>query len=163
MDKKFIIRAIGWTIFACLVPVAFICWRYGIFHKAGSIKFSGLTLVSIIVLFFFARALIGYIRAGLVGWSMFKQVLNGVIKVLIPIATVLLIANSMRNSLNYFVQALCVVLVSEAIAIPINPFPEWLAKRQSEMKLEEQEGMLEAMWNKYFTKKKEEEKDGKAE
>lgn len=154
MDKKFIIRAIGWTIFACLIPVAFICWRYGIFHKAGSIKFSGLTLVSIIVLFFFARALIGYIRAGLVGWSMFKQVLNGVIKVLIPIATVLLIANSMRNSLNYFVQALCVVLVSEAIAIPINPFPKWVYEIQKEAKVTEMKEPLDYFISEFLDKQK---------
>lgn len=127
MNKKiFTVRIILWTLFSCVLPVLFIGWRYSLFKKVGALQLSGWGLIGIIIIFVFLRTLVRYIRAGFIEWSMFKQVLNGITKIILPLGVVLAVAIAIRNNLDYFIQALSVVLLLEAIAIPINPFPQWI-------------------------------------
>jgi hypothetical protein len=127
MNKKiFIIRAIAWSIFACILPVVFIGWRYDIFKQVSKVSLSGWGLIAIIIIFAFLYAFIKYIRAGLGPWSMLKQVLNGVFKVLLPLLILLLICMAIKSNIEYFIQALGCVLICETIAIPVNPFPQWV-------------------------------------
>ena len=62
-------------------------------------------------------------------WSMLKQVLNGVGKVIIPLMALLCVVMAISSNIKYFEQALCCVIICEAIAIPINPFPQWIYKK----------------------------------
>ena len=124
--KVFIIRVILWSLFACVIPVVFIGWRYDIFSKASSFSLSGWGLIAVILIVAFVYVVIKYIRAGFVEWSMLKQIINGVVKVIIPLGALMAVVIGIRNSLDVFIQALSIVLVCEVIAIPINPFPEWV-------------------------------------
>lgn len=130
MSKKekgiFITRAILWCIFSCVIPVCFIGWRYDLFKKAGTLQLSGWGLIGIIIIFAFIYVLVKYIRAGFVEWSLTKQIVNGVIKVVFPLGVLFAISLSLRNNLDVFIQAVGCTLLSEIIAIPINPFPEWV-------------------------------------
>lgn len=130
MDKaskrKFIIRAILWAIFCCGLPVAFIGWRYDLFRKAGQLQLSGWGLIAVIIIFIFVIVLVKYVKAGFVEWSMTKQVLTGIVKVLIPLGAILAVCVSIRSNIDYFIQALGCTLICETIALPINPFPEWV-------------------------------------
>ena len=156
----FITRAISWAVFAAGLPFAFIAWRYGIFKDQNSIAISGWGLLGIIILIVFFITLANYIRKGLEP-GMFKQCASGFCKVILPLLAVLLIVQGIKSDIELFEKALGVTIVCEIVAIPINPFPEWLAKRQKDLKLEEQEGMFEGLWNKYFDKKKIEEEKAK--
>lgn len=127
--RIFAIRIALWTLFSCVIPVCFIGWRYDLFRKAGSLQLSGWGLIGVIIVFVFVYVVVKYIRAGFVEWSMVKQIINGVVKVLLPLGAILAIAVSIRNNLDAFIQALSCVLVCEVIAIPINPFPEWVWKK----------------------------------
>ena len=127
--KIFIVRAILWSMFACFIPVTFIGWRYDLFKKVGSLQLSGWGLIAIVIIFVFLYVVVKYVRAGFVEWSMLKQIINGVVKVVIPLGALLAICIGLRNSLDVFIQALSYVLISEVIAIPINPFPEWVWKK----------------------------------
>ena len=125
-NKLFWIRAALWSLFACLLPIGFIAWRYDIFSKASSFSLSGWGIIAVIIACVFVFAVIKYVKAGFAEWSMTKQIISGVIKVLLPLGGLLAICVSLMNGLEVFIQALSVVLVSEAIAIPLNPFPEWV-------------------------------------
>ena len=127
--KIFWVRAILWSLFSCVVPVFFIGWRYDLFKKVGSLQLSGWGLIAIVIVFVFLYVVVKYIRAGFVEWSMTKQIINGVVKVVLPLGVVLAVAIAIRNNLDVFIQALSCTLMSEVIAIPINPFPEWVWKR----------------------------------
>lgn len=124
--KLFFARAVIWSMFACVLPVCFIGWRYDLFKKAGTLQLSGWGLFAIVIVFAFLFVLVKYIRAGFTEWSMLKQIINGVIKVIIPLGTVLALCIGIRANLDYFIQALSCTLLCEAMAIPINPFPEWI-------------------------------------
>lgn len=129
-DKKiFILRAVLWTLFAAVIPLIFIGWRYDLFRKAGTIQLSGWGMIGIFIVLIFLIVLVKYIKAGFTEWSMVKQVLNGVIKVLLPILVLLGLCMGIKSNIEYFTQALSFVLLSEAIAIPINPFPKWVYEK----------------------------------
>ena len=140
----FIIRAIVWSIFSAILPVVFIGWRYSLFKKVGSIQLSGWGLVAVVILFVFLKVLIHYIKAGFVGYSMTKQVINGVLKVILPLAILLIICIAIRNNIDYFIQALEITIICEVVAIPINPFPEWI--------YEKSQGRIESMLDLFSAK-----------
>lgn len=149
--KIFWVRAILWSMFACFIPVGFIGWRYDLFKKVGSLQLSGWGLIAIVIIFALLYVVVKYIRAGLVEWSMTKQIVNGVVKVLLPLGAVLAVAIAIRNSLDVFIQALSCVLMSEVVAIPINPFPEWVWEKSKGRF----EGMVELVADKFYNKKEE--------
>ena len=149
----FAMRAITWAIFAGGLPFAFIAWRYGIFKSQNTIAISGWGVIAIVILAFLFT-IINYVRRGLKP-GLFKQCVSGFCKVILPLLAVLLIADGIKEDIALFEKALIVTITCELIAIPINPFPEWLEKRRKEQNLEEQEGYFEAMWKKFFDKKKE--------
>ena len=127
--RIFIIRAIVWGILACGLPVAFIAWRYDLFRKAGDVQLSGLGIIGIIIIIAFVYVLAKYIKAGMFEWSMTKQIISGVIKVLLPLGGLLGLLMGIRSSLDYFIQALSCVILCEAMAIPVNPFPKWVYEK----------------------------------
>ena len=124
--RIFVIRVILWTLFACIIPVCFIGWRYNLFGKVGGLQLSGWGLIAVVIVFAFLYVVVKYIRAGFVEWSMLKQVVNGIVRVVLPLGTLLAICINLRNSLDVFIQALSLVLFCEIIAIPLNPFPQWI-------------------------------------
>lgn len=151
----FITRAIAWAILAAGLPFAFIAWRYGIFRQQTTIAITGWGIIAIIIVGIFLITLASYVRKGLKP-GMFKQMASGFCKVILPLLVLLLIVEGIKNDIALFEKALEVTIVCELVAIPVNPFPAWLYKRKMEMKLDEQEGMFEGLWNKYFEKKREE-------
>ena len=149
MNKKiFLVRILLWSLFSCVIPVGFIAWRYDLFDKVGKVQLSGWGLIAIIIIFAFLYVLTKYIRAGFVEWSMTKQIVDGVVKVLIPLGALLALCISLRNSLDIFIQALSCVLLSEVIAIPINPFPQWVWEKSKGRF----EGMVDFVANKFNNK-----------
>ena len=151
--KKFIARAILWAIFSCGLPVAFIGWRYDLFRKAGQLQLSGWGLIAVIIIFIFVLVLVKYIKSGFVEWSMTKQVLTGIVKVLIPLGAILAVCVSIRSNIDYFIQALGCTLICETIALPINPFPEWVYNKSK--------GRFESMVDFMAGKLKGDKEDGK--
>jgi hypothetical protein len=126
---KFWIRFALWTCFSLIIPVLFIGFRYSIFSQLSKLSFSGLGIIAIVIILVFLIVLIKYIQAYFIEWSMTKQVINGVLKVILPLGTILALLVGVKNNIDVFIQALGVVLVSEVIAIPLNPFPEAIYKK----------------------------------
>ena len=149
--KVFILRIVLWSLFAGVIPVIFIGWRYDLFKKASNFKLSGWGLIAIIFIFVFLKVLVGYIRAGIKEYSMLKQVLNGILKVLIPLGVLLLLCVGIRSNIEQFIQALSCAIICETIAIPLNPFPKWVYEK-SKGKFE---SMIDLFANKINNKKEE--------
>ena len=154
----FLTRAAAWAIFAGGLPFAFIAWRYGIFKDQGSIVISGWGILGIVFLAVVFLAIASYVKQGMRP-GFFKQCVSGFCKIILPLTALMLIIQGIKNDIQLFENALGVTIVCEIIAIPINPFPEWLEKRKKELKLEEQESFLGACWDTFFNKKKENESE----
>ena len=124
--KLFWTRFCLWVLFACVLPFAFIVWRFDLFVSVSKMQIGGWGMIAIIIVCVFAFTLARYVKAGMIKWSMTKQIISGVVKVIIPFVCLFLMLNAIKDNVDIFLQALAVVIGCEAIAIPINPMPEWV-------------------------------------
>ena len=141
MNKKvFVFRAIIFSLFACIVPFVFIAWRYSIFNvnKNPKISLTGWGFVGIIIVFFFIRYMVLVIKKS-IPHSLLAQVVNGFIKVLMPLILVYVIIGALESGLYLFKQALIITIISEAIAVVINPFPQYMYEKG----VEDIEGLMD--------------------
>jgi hypothetical protein len=61
----------------------------------------------------------------------------------------------LQNELEMFLQFLIATTMSELIAIPLNPMPEWVAECQKEVAAEERKSTIDYLVSKLSIKKKE--------
>lgn len=148
--QKFWVRMIGFTLFACVLPFVFIAYRYNLFSKVSKVQIGGWGIVAIVIVFFFVKYVCGMVKRGM-PYSMTTQVITGVCKVIIPLALLYAFAYSIKDNIDLFLNSLGVVIILEAIAIPINPLPKWV----EEHKKGEQETAMDLFITKFWSKKDE--------
>ena len=153
----FVIRVILWATCAAILPFAFIAWRYDIFAPTSSTKLTGWGFIAIIILAIFVISLVRYIYKGLKP-GLAKQCIFGFASIILPLLILYLLVDSLENSIALFKQALGCVILCEAVGIPLNPFPAWIAKRQVENEKIKAETMSDILWGKFFSRKKDEDK-----
>ena len=154
----FITRAVLWCIFAGILPFSFIAWRYGLFKGESSLKLSGWGLFAIVLAAVFIISLCKYIYKGMQPGTMAKQCAKGAVSIILPLVVFYLIVWGIEQNITLFKQALGCVILCELVAIPINPFPAWVYKRQIEHKIAANEGMADMFWSNFFRRKNDEEK-----
>ena len=122
----FAIRMVCWVLCALIIPVAFIIFRYDLFTKISKVQFGGWGMIAILIIFTFVIVLGNYLKGGFKKYSMVGQIINGAVKVVLPLVALYFILVNIKDSIDLFLQALAVVIISETIAIPINPMPKWV-------------------------------------
>lgn len=121
----FICRLIAFIIFGAIAPCCFIMWRYGIFTN-GEVRFTtaGWGFIAGLILFFLLRYIFKQVGDVLPD-SLFTQVVNGFMKVILPLLLVYFLLNSLKDSLDLLIQCVLAITLCETIAIVVNPFPKW--------------------------------------
>jgi hypothetical protein len=122
--KEFFIKLILWLFFAAAVPIMAIVDKYDMI-KNGTLKYTGWGILVFIIAFIFISVICGYI-AKIFKWSMALQIFNGVRLVLVPLLFMLIGVDLIVSNIANVKYILVVAFISEAIAIPLNPFPKWL-------------------------------------
>lgn len=125
-DKAvFISRLIAFIIFGAIAPVCFIMWRYGIF-TSGEVKFTmaGWGLIASLIVFIVIRYVMKEV-SDVMPSSLFTQVVNGFMRVILPLLLVYFLLNSLKDSLDLLIQSVLAVILCESVAIVVNPFPKW--------------------------------------
>lgn len=131
MNKKkivFIIRALLWLYFSLFLPIYVITKNYDLV-KPNPFKYTGWAIICSIFLVISISAIFGYIIQSL-KYSIYIQILSGIKKILIPIIVMLLICTIIDKNIDKIMNILKICLISEAVAIPINPFPKWVYERK---------------------------------
>lgn len=130
MDKNFWLKFALWAICACVIPCAFIIWRFDLFTQ-GEQKLSAWAILIALLVGVFAIAVLRYVDKGIKEWSMTKQVVMGIAKVIIPLLVAYFIAWELQKKieacaidLTNLLHALAVTIACELVAIPLNPFPK---------------------------------------
>lgn len=142
--KEFWIRLILYVIFGGIIPFVFLVWRFNLFGKVSSISIGGWGIVAIVfVAIFFAR-LFKAVRKGL-PYSIWTQILDGIIKVLIPLAVAAVVVYLFKDLTMQIFQFLMVVIISEMVAIPINPLPKWIHDNKIEQDNDNTKKLLETL------------------
>lgn len=147
--KVFIARTILFCIFGCVLPFVFIAWRYDIFGGTR-IALTGWGFIAVIIVFFFVVYCLKILKNS-IPFSMTYQILSGFIKVILPLLLVLLIVNGIEDNIRQFKQALIVTILSEGIAIVVNPFPKFMHDKG----IEKTENLMDTFITKLKAKEKE--------
>lgn len=58
-------------------------------------------------------------------YSIFKQILQGIIRLILPLTIALLVLMWLGDNIKMLKEALYVFIPCEMVAIVINPFPKW--------------------------------------
>lgn len=127
-------RLLAYLVFAIVIPVGFLIWRFKLFSKISTISIGGWGIIAIIIVAATFVSMLKYIKKGL-PFSFFTQCITGVIKIIIPLVVTLLIINTLKDSITELMQFLVVYIACQCVAIPVNPFPQWV----HDNKLEEEE------------------------
>lgn len=131
-NALFVWRMIGFTLFACILPFVFIAWRFDIFRihneVSARVSLTGWGFLAVIIVFLFVRYIMGALKQA-IPFSLTYQILNGAMKVILPLVCLYCVVSALENSIALFKQALFVVIICESIAIVINPIPKFMHDR----------------------------------
>lgn len=122
--KIFWIRFTIYILFGGVIPIAFLIWRFNLFTRIDKISIGGWGILAILFAAFFVIKLMKQAKKGM-PFSIVKQTINGYSKVIIPLLAVVLVLYFTKDFIDQITQFLIVLIISEMIAIPANPFPKW--------------------------------------
>ena len=125
--KTFILRVILWLVFAGVVPIVCIIDKYDMI-KNGTLKYTGWAIIVLAIITIIIMVVLGYYLK-LMKWSMTKQIISGIRNVMIPLCLLFVGAGLIASNIENIRYILVVSIFSEAVAIPINPFPKWVYER----------------------------------
>ena len=134
MEKK-----IFWTRFAIymavslVAPIVYLSIRFKLFSKTTSVSVSFWFIVVVLIIL---AMIVGVVKFYLDGmktkFSYLKQVLQGLIKIVMPIGIILLLMiwfkdkiESIALNINSYIEAVSIILGCEFAGIFINPLPKW--------------------------------------
>ena len=139
--KKFWVKFSLFLTFSLLIPISFIVFRFKLFSTSRQINTITLwAVIALSVLILVVSFMIKFYLDGMkTKYSLIKQILQGVVRVIIPLAIAFILVlfgkhvivslkdnyEGMIKAVNNLIQVLVVCIVSEFIAIVINPLPEW--------------------------------------
>lgn len=139
--KQFWIRLGLYILFGAVIPFAFLIWRFQLFQKVSGLSIGGWGIVGIIFVAIFFLKLMKAVRNGL-PFSLGTQILEGVCKIIFPFLIAAICVYLFKDMMDEIFQFLCVVIVCEMFAIPLNPIPQWA----HENKIEEQTNGMKTMF-----------------
>lgn len=130
-NKSFIIRLIAFLMAALVLPCIYLVIRFNLFKSKMAISIWGIIIIGLILIV--VSAMIKFYLAGMkTKWSYLKQILEGFIKVILPILFILVVVvwaktklQWLIDNINLFIEAICVILGFETVAIIINPLSKW--------------------------------------
>lgn len=109
-----------------IAPIIYLIIRYRLFEVKTTVQ---LNLWQIVAILFFGIVIttIGYycVSALKTKYFWWKQIVVGVVKLIIPLSIALVITTWLSNNINILKEFLIVTIICESIAIVINPLPKW--------------------------------------
>ena len=125
--KSFTVRLILWLLFVAVIPILTIIDKYDLV-KNGAFKYTGWGIIAWIIVFVVGMAVLCYILK-LIKWSMTKQMITGIMVVILPLIFLLGLTDLIATHVGNIKYILIVSLISEFIAIPLNPFPKMIYEK----------------------------------
>lgn len=125
--KNFTVRFILWLLFVAVVPIITIVDKYDLV-KNSPLKYTGWGIIAWVIVFVVIMVILSYVLK-IMKWSMTKQVLTGIMVVIVPLIFLLGLTNMIANNVANIKYILIVSAISEFIAIPLNPFPKMIYEK----------------------------------
>lgn len=149
----FVIRLCTFFIFSFVLPFLYITIKYDLFKPITTTQFGFWGVFTFALLCIVIISMIRYyLNAMKTRYSYLKQILKGLISVVLPIVFVIISCNYLKDNLEQVVNALYIILPCEIVAIAVNPLPKWCFDNNVE-------GIVEIS-EKVWRRKKEVDKEG---
>jgi len=118
-------------VFSLVAPITYLSIRFNLFNSVARISFAGIAVIGIIISV--VSLFIKYYLDGMkTKFSYLKQILQGTIRVVIPLGLALLLCvwfkfkyQWLLDNINLCIEALSIILGCEMVAICVNPLPKW--------------------------------------
>lgn len=129
MDKKrFWIQFAIFASVSFLTPMVYLIVRYNLFQPTTttgvSIGFWGIVVIGILMCA--VAVLVKFYLEGMkTKWSWAKQVIEGFVKLILPLAFVLFVLIWLGDNIGLVKEGLYVIIPCEAVGICVNPLPKW--------------------------------------
>lgn len=113
-------------LFSLIAPCAYLIIRYDLFKPTSALQI-GIWGIAVICIFLSViTTLIRYYLEGMkTKYSFLKQVLEGLIKVVLPLALALVIIVWVGDNVSLLKESLLVIIPCESVAVFLNPLPKW--------------------------------------
>ena len=147
--KEFWIRFAIWISFFLVAPFVYISVEFGIFSEQTSRSLSGWGIIAVFFLMICGIILLNMVRKSMRKGTMWRQCFDGAFA-LLPILCIIFALETIKNNVSDFQKFLIFLVVCEAIAVPINPFPKW----DMQHGMDEKENWLIGLYKKTFGKEK---------
>ncbi len=119
--KQFWIRFSLWCVFSTIIPIVYIAVRYNIFTNVDAgMKLSGWGIVATIIIAIFLIRLINSAKKYFPKHTMIAQCIDGYL-ILLPLVLLALLIHVIKENIGAFENVLVVFIISNAIAVPLNP------------------------------------------
>ena len=134
-------RLSTWTILSVIIPALIIFTQYELFDQRNSTtKITGWGLIALISLiggvFYIIKS---FADAEHNPWV--DGMIKGFTIVILPLLAIYLLTGIIAFNLEKIRVILIVTMVAEAIALPINPLPQYVAEKRKELKIQETIGI----------------------
>lgn len=148
MSKKaFYARLILYILLGLVLPVAFMCWRFELFHKVSATKVSAWGMITIFFIAIFFMKLIKSVKKGL-PYSQTVQTLSAISSVFLPLLIATIMINVMGNLTTQLFQFFVVLTICETIASIINPINIWAYQNNIDLKVKSLKDVFETILSK---------------
>ena len=129
--KELITRLILFLMFSLIAPITYVSIRCKLFSTKTTISVWFIIVLGVVLAI--VSLIIKYYLDGMkTKYSIFKQILEGFIKVILPITFVLIsvvwFKSKMQwivSNVNLMIEILSIILGCEVIAVIVNPLPKW--------------------------------------
>lgn len=131
-ESTFCCLAIGWIVFAIILPIIFVNNKYHLFVKEDELRFTGWAIVGLLILFIGLYALCSYIiSAYSVKYRIWVKLLKGFQRIILPLLIMFFMCRIISDNIDTIENVILNITISEAIAIIINPFPYFVYKHKN--------------------------------
>ena len=113
-----------YALFMFIIPAAFLFVKFKLFQKITAFQIGGWGVVFILIVGFGMIKLVKEVKRGL-PFCYATQVLNGTLKVLLPLTLCTLILYVMQDNVKDVLIMMYILIPCELVAILVNPLPRW--------------------------------------
>lgn len=125
-NKIFYTRMASFLLFAIIIPCAYLITRFHLFTQTSAMQIGIWGVICIGIIFGSISVLVKFYLDGMkYKYSYFKQIVSGLIKIILPLGILLLICTWLKDNMNELIEVIYVLIPCEIGAIFLNPLPKW--------------------------------------
>lgn len=135
----FWLRMLGWLTTSCILPIVTVALKFGLFRSApkittdalgnivhvNSYALNGWGILSCFLVGYTITQIMREILKSYVGYSLTKQVLEGILKTVIPLVIAYGVCYFLNGVIEQIMFCLLILMITRLVAIPLNPLPKW--------------------------------------